>query len=105
MHLLNIGLLGIGWNLGLKISHILLGIIEIWEVPSGADFIFFCEHPISSFWPEIGLKSRKIKLFRTILLHYIQCAAVRDARSAENDASEELSRARNATRKDKQDRK
>jgi hypothetical protein len=64
--------LGISLILGPKISHTLLGIIKNRSVPTGADFLFFCEHPISSFWSRTGLKSRKIKLFRRIFLHYIQ---------------------------------
>jgi hypothetical protein len=36
--------LGIGLNLGPKISHTPLGIIENGQVPTGTALIFFCEH-------------------------------------------------------------
>jgi hypothetical protein len=65
----SIGFLRISLNLGPKISHVLLGIIDNRQFPTGVDFVFFCEHPISRFWSKTGLKSRKIKRFRTIFLH------------------------------------
>lgn len=39
----------------------------------GSDFVFFCEHPISSLWLKTGLKSRTVELLRTIFLHSIEC--------------------------------
>jgi hypothetical protein len=55
LHLLSMGRLGISLNLGPKISHTLLGIIENRQVPTGTDFIFICEHPFTSFWSKTGL--------------------------------------------------
>jgi hypothetical protein len=46
--------LEISLNSDPKISHALLGIIEDRQVLTGADFIFFCKHPIQSFWPKTG---------------------------------------------------
>jgi hypothetical protein len=40
--------------------------------PDGCRFHFLCEHRVSSFWSKTALESRKIKLLRTIFLHYTQ---------------------------------
>jgi hypothetical protein len=70
LHQLSVGFLGISLISGTKISRSLLGIIE--KRPDERRFHFLCEHPISSFWSKTGLTSRKINLFRSIFLHYIQ---------------------------------
>jgi hypothetical protein len=65
---------GISLNQGPQISYTLLGIIGNHQVPTGADFILVCEHPFSTLWSKTGLKSQKIKQFRTIFTLYIQVA-------------------------------
>jgi hypothetical protein len=42
--------------------------------PDGRRFHFLLLTPLSSFWSKTGLKSQKVKLFRTIFINYILSA-------------------------------
>jgi hypothetical protein len=73
-YLLNIGFLGSKLRRKCRKSAILFQKYSQ-IVPTGADFIFFFEHPISSSRLKTGMKSYKINLFINIFSHFIQHAS------------------------------